>query len=98
MLQVTLQFFRSDLIFCHLSSHPKTANHGLLPSSSPSLRVVAAKAAARQWQQQRRHGNVMAMPVTARWRQCNSVAVVEGIARRQWWRDIAAVAVARLQR
>jgi hypothetical protein len=40
----------------------------------------------------------MAMLVTARWRQGDSMAVAEGIARQQRWQDIAVVAVARLRR
>ncbi len=58
------------------------------------------------WQQRQQHGNggnkdvtaIIAMPVTAWWQQRYSMAVAEGIARRQRWRDIAAVAVARLWR
>ena len=49
------------------------------------------------------HGNggdkdVTATPVTARLQQRNSRDVAEGIARWQRWRDIVAVAVARLRR
>jgi hypothetical protein len=56
-----------------------------------------------RWQQQRQqHGNggdkdVTAMPLTARQRQRDSRAVAEGIARRQLWQYIAAVAVAWLR-
>ncbi len=51
-----------------------------------------------RWRQQRQqHGNggdkdVTVTPVTARWWQRDSRAVAEEIARRQRWRDIAAVA------
>ncbi len=57
-----------------------------------------------RWRQLRQqHGNggdkdVTATPVTARQRQHGSRAVAEGIAQRQRWQDIAAVAVARLRR
>ena len=85
-------FFRHHL-FTHQKTHTQT--NGPSPPSSPSLQAVAAKAAAWQWRQQRRRGNkgVTATLVTAQWRQRDSWAVAEGIAWRQRWRDIAAVAV-----
>jgi hypothetical protein len=98
MLQGILHFLGLTLYFV-ISPLTQKLTHkpGPLPPSSPSLQVTAAKAAAWQWRQQRRHGNVTAMPVTAQWRQRDSMAVAEGIARRQRWQDITAVAVAWLR-
>ncbi len=91
-LQDALHFFRSDLIFCHLFTHPKTHTQTMAHRHHhPPLS---------RWRQQRQqHGNdgnkdVMETLVTARRRQRGSRAVVEGIARRQLWRYIAVVAVA----
>jgi hypothetical protein len=80
-LQGTLHFFRSDLIFCHLSTHPKThtqtmAHHLHHPPLS-------------RWRKQRQqHGNDgdkednMVTLVTARRQQHDSRAVAEGITQR----------------
>ncbi len=80
-LQGTLQFFRSDLIFPHLSTHPKTHTQTMVHHHHhPPL--------SRRRQQRQQHSNggdkdVTVTPVTTRWRQRDSRAVAEEIAWRQ---------------